>query len=133
MADDKIYYYTSNFVLENWMKNQKIWATRSVTSNDASDTVYAIDLFSEIKQFLDRDYEINLKDAKAILQLNKYISKKFYKDLLYYMMLNHYEEFRNIIQNEKIERKNGSILEINMSCLSLKIDMSIAVLFIYPI
>lgn len=105
MTEDKIYYYTSNYVLKNWMKSQKIWATRSVTSNDASDTVYAIGLFPEIKHLLERDYEIDLKEAKALLQLNKFISKKFYKDLLYYAMQNHYEEFRYIIQNEITERE----------------------------
>lgn len=105
MKEDKIYYYTSNYVLKNWMKSQKIWATRSITSNDASDTIYAIDLFPEIKSSLDRYYETELEDAKAILQLNRSISKKFYKDLLYYVMQNHFEKFRNIIQSELTERK----------------------------
>lgn len=45
-----IYYYTSNDTLKSILINKKIWATRSITSNDAMDTFYMIDILEELKR-----------------------------------------------------------------------------------
>ncbi|EHI98146.1 hypothetical protein CDLVIII_1453 [Clostridium sp. DL-VIII] len=52
---DSIFYYTSNFVLKEWFKNEKIWATRSITSNDKTDTIYMSEHFSEAQDYLALD------------------------------------------------------------------------------
>lgn len=105
MEKDKIYYYTSNYVLNSWILHEKIWATRSVTSNDISDTTHAAKLFPQIKRMIIDEYKSVLKDVEQVLHLNRCICMKLHKELLYYTMLNHYDTFKKIVYSEA-ERLN---------------------------
>jgi hypothetical protein len=104
VENDLIYYYTSNKVYTNWLRNEKIWATRSISSNDAIDTIYAKNLFPIINEITKGEFQEKLNEIGSVLQLSSAISCKFYKDLTFQFMTHHFDEFSGIIQNEQ-ERK----------------------------
>lgn len=97
--DASIYYYTSNYVLIEWLKNQKIWATRSVSSNDSKDTIYAIEHFESLKKEWDEEYNHILTETKDILNVSRSFSLRLYKDILKDFIANNFKEFVSIIKD----------------------------------
>ncbi|APF23717.1 DUF2971 domain-containing protein [Clostridium butyricum] len=93
--DESIYYYTSNYVLIEWLKNEQIWATRSVSSNDASDTIYITKYFSKLADTYDKNL---LKKCEDILNISKNMSLRLYKDILKDFMETKFDEFKTVIK-----------------------------------
>lgn len=92
MGEDSIYYYTSNYVLKEWLKNETIWATRSVTSNDSQDTTYIINnfenyknqLYGEVNNKYKNDFNDIINFTKEMIMMNQYINLGTLKDILFY-------------------------------------------------
>lgn len=94
--NDKIYYYTSNYVLLKWLENEEIWATRSVSSNDSADTTYAIKHFEYLEKLYDNKYKKNFENTKNILNATKNLSLRVYKNILKEFIANNFEKFVEI-------------------------------------
>lgn len=102
MSENSIFYYTSNYVFNEWIKTEKIWATRSITSNDSLDTVYAIKCFGEIiSELKNPEQEKILKETEEILKISKQINLKLYKEILLYMISKEFDKFYEIVEKSK--------------------------------
>ncbi|MCT4597863.1 MAG: hypothetical protein N4A50_08340 [Vallitalea sp.] len=95
---DSIYYYTSTYVLEEWFNSEKIWATRSITSNDYKDTSYIIEKFLDIESYFEKlnckenifsneEIEKMFKEANNLIKYSKYVSQRTLKDLWMYVSI----------------------------------------------
>lgn len=94
--DEYLYYYTSNYVLLQWLKSEKLWATRSVSSNDARDTNCVIDLYGELEK-LYPEYKSAFEQSKMRLEMSKNFSLRVYKDILRDYIKNHFDEYEYIV------------------------------------
>ena len=92
-----IYYYTSNFVLKEWIKNEKIWATRSTTSNDNTDTLFMIPYLEK----LSKSKGLNgLNKTIDVLKLSKNLSKRLFREIHdRYIEEHDFDDYRKIIDN----------------------------------
>ena len=104
---DKIYYYTSNYVLLEWLKNEKIWATRSVSSNDSLDTIYIIEHLEKLKAKVEPYIKINLENVESLLVSSRYWSLSVLKDVLTDSLKNNTQVFLDIVQNVKMGIEQG--------------------------
>lgn len=85
-----IYHYTSNSVLKSILQKKKIWATRSITSNDNEDTHYIIKILNNLK----KEHQLNwlLEEifdlVTTTLKNAKNFSSNTIKDRLYNLSKN---------------------------------------------
>ena len=98
IENDKIYYYTSDYVFLEWLKSEKIWATRSVSSNDSMDTVYALKHFNELKcEF--PEYCDAFDEVQNVLKATKNFSLRVYKDIVRDFIKKDFKKFTELTNN----------------------------------
>lgn len=106
---DEVYYYTSEQVFWKWYQNEIIWATRSITSNDAQDTCAIIQYYPKIKknfikwnqienEFSLEEIDRLFKYATEFIKYSKCISFRTYKDFLF-LLMNRPNDYRSELFN----------------------------------
>lgn len=110
---ESLFYYTSNRVLESWFQSEKIWATRSITSNDKDDTTYIKQHFAELKEYLisntnwsEKEIEDLLNNTENFFSISDNISLRTLKDFIFECLLRDHEYVKKAI-NEEVEIYNS--------------------------
>lgn len=99
MSSDSIYYYTSNTVFAYWLINQKIWATKSTTSNDDKDTVYVIKHLDELSKTSDDNTKIYIEAIINTIKISKKISRRLYNTIIFeYIKETEFNKFGDVVK-----------------------------------